>query len=297
MNIGITGASGMLGTALIEGLNSEYKIYATSRKKGVSRENVEWDCFDLLDFNKLNNWLVVRHLDVIIHCAAIVNVDECEQYIYIAKELHYKTTKIIANYLNRSGGKLIYISTDSLFNGKKIGLYTEKDTTNPLNVYAKTKLSGEKPVLQMKNGVVIRTNIIGCVEEGKTSFSDWIISNLKGKKMIKLFDDVVFSPLHVSDLSVIICKMIVNNAVGVYNAGSSTSLSKYEFGLILADIFNFESKYIEKSCIACTKSIADRPHNMGLSTNKLSLLLNEKMPTVERGIQLLKNQYVNNKNR
>ena len=91
--------------------------------------------------------------------------------------------------------------------------------------------------------------------------------------MIKLFDDVIFSPLHVSDLSVIIYKIIVNNAVGIYNAGSSTPLSKYEFGLILADIFNFESKYIEKSYIACAKSIADRPHNMSLSTNKLSLLL------------------------
>jgi dTDP-4-dehydrorhamnose reductase len=227
----------------------------------------------------------------------MVNVDGCEKKPHIAKELHYQTTKLIANHIDKSSGKLIYISTDSLFNGKKNSLYTEKDATNPLNVYARTKLLGESPVLQMKNGTVVRTNIIGCTEGNKPSFSDWIINCLEGKQMIKLFDNVMFSPLHVSDLSNIIYKIINNDAVGIYNAGSLSPISKYEFGLTLANIFDFENKYIERSCSTCAKLIADRPNNMGLSSKKLSLLLNEKMPTVERGIQLLKDQYVNNKNR
>ena len=293
MNIGITGASGMLGTALVYKLSKEFKIYATSRKEGVFKDQIEWSCFDLLDFDSLNNWLENNNLDIVVHCAAMVNIDQCEENQGIAEDLHYKTTKIISRYLNKTGGRLIYISTDHLFDGRKKGLYTEKDRVNPLNTYARTKLEGERVALSMENGLAIRTNIIGRSRSEKPSFAEWIIKDLADGKKLNLFDDVFFSPLHVSDLSDMVFQLIQKQKTGLYNASSLTSLSKYEFGLMAADVFNLESDNIVKSSIKYGDLNTDRPKNMGLSSAKLSAVLNKKMPSTERGIELLKYQYDN----
>ena len=77
------------------------------------------DCFNLTDKNLLESWLNTYKPDLVIHCAAIVNVDFCEENINLTKDLHLETTRTIANYMQFSGGRLIYISTDSVFNGKK----------------------------------------------------------------------------------------------------------------------------------------------------------------------------------
>jgi dTDP-4-dehydrorhamnose reductase len=290
MNIGITGASGMLGTALIESLYVEHKIYATSRKKGITRNEVEWDCFDLLDFKELHNWLVSNHLDVIIHCAAMVNVEQCEEMPELANKLHCGTTKIISEFLQKTRSKLIYISTDSLFDGKKIEGYTERDIANPLNIYAKTKLAGEKQALRMKNSLVLRTNIVGWGKK-KISFAEWVIKSLIDKEKINLFDDVMFSPLHVNDLSDIINELIKMDATGLFNVASNAPLSKYDFGLIVADIFSLEKNNIKKSSIKDSNLSAYRPLNMSLSSKKLSSFLNKHTPSPERSVQILKKQY------
>ncbi len=291
MKIGITGANGMLGTALINKLHLKHKIYATSRSNGVKREQAEWDFFDLLDFETLHSWLDGKNMDIIIHCAAMIDVDKCEIMPEIATELHYKTTKIISSHLQKTDGMLVYISTDSVFDGKKSTPYTEEDGTRPLNIYAKTKLAGENPVLGMKNGLVIRTNIIGRSRSEKLSFAEWVLKGLVEKKKLNLFDDVIFSPLHVSDLSDLIHTLIDQNIVGLYNVASSTSLSKYEFGLMMADIFGLENRFIIKKFIKDKELVADRPCNMSLSSVKVSAVLNKKMSTPEQSIQLLKQQY------
>ena len=199
MRIGITGASGMLGTELVTYLSKSYKVFATSRSKGAEGKNIEWDCFDLTDITLLNKWLYKIRPDVVIHCAAIVNVDLCEESVDLATQLHVETTKVMSDYLDCNNARLIYISTDSVFDGKKQGSYRESDTVSPLNVYAKTKLMGEKPVNSMNNGLVLRTNIVGLVQEHNTSFAGWILKGLIDGDPLNLFYDVYFSPLSVHD--------------------------------------------------------------------------------------------------
>ena len=78
MKVAVTGASGMLGSALITHLSKSYRVFATSRRKGVEGKNIKWDCFNLIDITLLNEWLLTIKPDVVIHCAAIVNLDLCE---------------------------------------------------------------------------------------------------------------------------------------------------------------------------------------------------------------------------
>ena len=292
MKIAITGASGMLGTALIDELSRNHDIYATGRNKGIERGNVYWECFDLLNFDRLQWWLLDISPNVVIHCAAMVNVDQCEIEAGKAYELHMETTKIISSFLKSSGGYMIYISTDSVFDGKKELAYLENDLVNPLNVYAKSKLAGESIVLIDGTGIVLRTNIIGWSRsDNRCSFSEWILRSLIQGEKLKLFYDVYFSPLHVSDLSKIISILINKKLCGLYNISSDFGISKYDFGLLIANVFDLASNNIKKTSIDDMDLAASRPHNMILSNQKISKELGLKFGTPKDSIITLKQQY------
>lgn len=293
MNIAITGASGMLGTALIDKLSNLFLIFATAREQGLVKNNVSWKCFDLTNLTKLENWLVKIQPDVVIHCAAMVNVDECEFNEDLAYQLHVKTTEVIVDFLTINNGQLIYISTDSVFDGLSNKSYSEKDQTNPLNVYSKTKLLGEYPALSLKKGVVLRTNIIGWSMKEKISFSEWILFNLIQKKRIKLFNDVYISPVHVSELSEVIIQVIEKQAFGIYNVSSQNALSKYEFGLLMAETFESSSKYFDEISIEELGLKAKRPKNIALSNKKITQLLGYDLPHVIDAIFMMKLEYKN----
>jgi len=296
MQVGVTGASGMLGTSLVAHLSEKHKVFATSRSKGIEGDNIEWDCFDLTDIALLNEWLEKSKLDVVIHCAAIVNVDACEENVELATELHVETTKAMADYLGSSDGRLIYISTDSVFDGEKQGAYSESDLENPLNVYAKTKLMGEKPVQLMTNGLVLRTNIIGWTRENSVSFSEWMLKGLTDNIPLNLFYDVNFSPLNVYDLSIIIEKIIQNPIFGLYHCASSDGISKYDFGRKMAEIFQLSDSNINRISVDDMEFKASRPKNMALNINKISAVLEYDFPNAIDAIKLMKRQY-NNKNK
>ena len=291
MRIGITGASGMLGSALVDHLSLSYKVFATSRGKGVEGKNIEWDCFDLTDNKLLNEWLEEIKPDVVIHCAAIVDVDACENNVELATKLHVETTKIMVNYLDINDGKLIYISTDSVFDGQKQRSYNEDDLVSPLNVYAETKLMGEQAVLSMNNGLVLRSEIIGWTQKGSISFAEWVLKSLIDKTPLSLFYDVYFSPLTVDDLSFIIQEIIETPIFGLYNCTSSDSISKYDFGKKMAEIFQLPDLNISRIGVDEMNFKAKRPKNMALNSDKLSDKLRYDIPSAIDSIVRMKNQY------
>jgi len=291
MKVGITGASGMLGSALITHLSKSYRVFATSRGRGVEGKNIKWDCFNLTDIILLTEWLETIRPDVVIHCAAITNVDLCEDNVKLATKLHIETTELIANFLDSYGGRLIYISTDSVFDGEKQGAYSESDLVNPLNVYAKTKMMGEKSVQSMNNGLVLRTNIIGWTQEGKTSFFEWVVDRLNDNMSLNLFYDVYFSPLTVYDLSFIIEKIIEKPILGLYHCGSSDIISKYDFGKKMAEIFQLSDTNINRVSFDSVDFKASRPKNMALNSGKLSDKLQYDIPSAIDSIVHMKIQY------
>ena len=296
MKIGITGASGMLGTALVRRLSKSNKVFATSRSVGVEGKGIEWDCFDLTDIPLLNKWLNKVKPDVVVHCAAIVNVDACEENVDLATALHVETTKTMADYLDSNNAKLIYISTDSVFDGEKQGAYSEADLVNPLNVYAKTKLMGEEAAQSMNNSLILRTNIIGWTLESRVSFAEWMLKSLIDKTPLNLFHDVYFSPLHVDDLSSIIERIIDRPVFGLYHCTSSDSISKYNFGKKMAEIFQLSDLNINRVSVDSMKFKANRPKNMTLDVKKIGLALECNLPSAIDVIKLMKYQYDKNNN-
>jgi len=294
MKLGVTGASGMLGSALVSNLSKAYTVFATSRREGLKGQNIKWDCFDLTNIALLNRWLESSQLDVIIHCAAIVDVDWCEENIEATTSLHVAATEVIVNYANSSGARLIYISTDSIFDGSKLTPYSEFDTVNPLNIYAKTKLVGESLVQSIDSSTILRTNIVGWGNSGKESFFEWLLKGLINKDSLNLFDDVCFSPITVTDLAFVVAEVVESRIYGLYNCGSSDSTSKYEFGRKVAEVFQLPDLTINKISVNDVSFKAERPKNMALDSSKLSRKLKYNLPSVMGTITKLKSQYDTN---
>jgi len=228
--------------------------------------------------------------DVIIHCAAIVNVDECEINKRVAEVLHRDVTAILACYKSDST-RFIYISTDSVFDGQK-GSYTEKDVPNPINYYAKTKRDGEIVVLENNhNGVVIRTNIYGCHLENGKSLVEWAIDNLKQGKSIIGFNDVYFNPVYAKQVAEVIKEIIPTKYFkGILNVTSKEYCSKYEFLLSIARQFNFNTELITKASVKQLQFLAPRPLNTTLNANLLRSVLG-KVLTLQDGLAALKKDY------
>ena len=288
MRVGVTGASGMLGSSILRKLSDLHKVYATSRTQGIRGKNIDWDCFDLMDLDLLSKWLDNTKPDVVIHCAAFVNIDFCEENFDLAYRLHVDTTRVISDYLDRNKGRLIYISTDSVYDGKKIGSYVESDPVNPLNNYSKTKLLGEESVGLIDNGLILRTNIIGEKHGEKNSFAEWIFDTLARNEQLNLFGDVIFSPMHVLDLAKVIDKIIREPIFGLYHCASANHISKFDFGIEMAKEFNFSCQNIKKVSIDESGLKTARPKNMSLDVSKITHALNYRLPCFLDAIKSMK---------
>ena len=169
--VGITGAAGMLGGALIDVLHGRHHVFATGRQTGYAPPGVIWELFDLLDERRIAQWVERSRLEVVVHTAAVVNVDLCERDPIMAERLHVGSTGVLASAVAARGGRMIYVSTDSLFDGRQDQPYVESDTPRPLNTYARTKLAGESAALQAPGTAVLRTNIFGWSRHQRPSFA------------------------------------------------------------------------------------------------------------------------------
>lgn len=294
LKIAVTGASGMLGSAILDCIADKHRVFATSRTIGYCKPGIEWQTFDLLDREKLICWLVEIKADIVIHCAAIVNVDDCERESVLAKVLHAEATALIADTISRWNGRLIYISTDSVFDGRQKRLYREEDETNPLNVYGSTKREGEIAALKNPRNIVLRTNIFGWSQMvERISFAERILKGLVKQDRLTMFTDVSFTPIHVSDVAEIILLILASDMSGLFHLTGNSVLSKYDFTLKMANIFGLSADNVIPISIDDVNLAAPRPKNMALANQKLSTALNFLLPTIENGIEKLKEQYEN----
>lgn len=291
----ITGSSGMLGKDLVEvfSADSNYKVFALSRRILKNNNRVNYIEFDLNKSKKISDLLKKINPDIIIHSAALVNVDACENNHLVADKLHIEATKKLASF-KPSQTRFIYISTDSVFDGKK-GNYLETSKTHPLNYYAISKLLGEQGALKSNNNsLVIRTNIYGFHKPAGNSLFEKVISNLNNGEIINGFKDVIFNPMYTKHLAVVLKKIIEKKKLinGILNIGVDEAVSKYEFSLSLAKIFRKDINLIKPGLLKDAKLKALRPKNTTLNNSRLKNILH-RVPSLQQGLRALKKDYKN----
>lgn len=281
----LTGVSGLLGLNAAKVLLQDgHELTGISSRHEVKMHGLAWLACDLGDAGALQ--ALVRRLKpkIIIHAAAATDVDWCQKNPDAAFILNAQACGSLASVANEVGAKIIYISTDSVFDGRKGG-YSEDDEPNPLNVYARTKWEGERLVAaEAANWVVLRTNIFGWNGQNKSSLAEWIVQELRAGREITGFEDVVFSPLLASDLGCVISQIIRRDLRGLYHAGSATRISKLKFAQRLARLFHLDENLIRPGKLADRGLSAQRPLDTSLSSAGLEKDLGAPLATLEEGL-------------
>ena len=224
--------------------------------------------------------------DIIIHCAAEVNLERCEDDHAYADKIHRDVTEALSSYAPAKT-RMVYISTDSVFDGKK-GNYSETESIHPLNYYALSKFHGEEAVRKREeNYIVLRTNIYGFKKNTGNSLFEWIAKKLSAGESITGFDDLIFNPLYVGQLAVLITELLKTEYSGTLNAGCSGGVSKYQFEVDVANVFGWDSSLIVKGYSDMFPSRLSRPKNTTLNTNKLKEIIGD-VPGFKSGLQQLR---------
>lgn len=292
----ITGIAGLLGSNIAIQLKSLYHITGVDLVE-VDIPGVQCEVFDLLDFEKMKKSIEKEKPDVLIHTVAIVNVDKCEREPKLAKEINTQLTSNIADICAEHNIKMIYISTDSVFDGTSEKLYDEMDDVNPINEYAKTKYEGELYTGRYNNNLILRTNIYGLNIQNKKSFGEWIVSALEDGEELNMFEDIYFSPILVNDLAHIIDRCIKMDLKGLYHACGTGDISKYDFGVLTKKIFGIKTGKINRTTSESVKFAARRPKNMGMSNKKIYQELNIHIRTPEESIYEFHRLYMEKRTR
>jgi dTDP-4-dehydrorhamnose reductase len=275
----VLGSTGRLGGQVVKRLSIDghqvlahgFSLAAKFKCDVTSRE-------DFLEF--LNN----LKPDVVINLVALTDVDLCERATDNSFALNVRPSEILQEYSNSISNKirLLHVSTDHMYNYP--GPSTEEQT-HPVNVYAKHKLLAER-FYSEKRDLVLRTNFFGkVVNNSKQSYTDWIVAGLSNNKTRAIYDNVYFSPIGIQSLATEISKQAITELSGIYNLGSSTALSKYDFACRFA-----EGIEADKSLVIPTKydpsvsNSVERPLDMTMSVEKYQLATGLMLGTLEEEI-------------
>ena len=266
----ITGATGQLGRSVVEELQPHFNILSTARKIPVETLTacpvVEMD----ISNKSIVQQVVSKHEpDVLIHLAAMTNVDGCEREKEKAWDINVKGTEHLLQAISGSETRIIFISTDYVFDGEN-GPYGVDAKPSPINYYGKSKLAAENAIRGGRNAwVILRTNVLYGACGSPASFVRWVTESLKIGNEIRVVDDQYGNPTWTGSLAESIKLLIVLNSEGLFHYGGADFISRHQFALKIAVTYNLDQSLIKKISTEELGQLAKRPLQSGLTTNKI----------------------------
>jgi dTDP-4-dehydrorhamnose reductase len=291
MRLLITGASGLLGINLALEAIREHEVIGVDRGKLKSAPFRVLKA-DFLQTNEIDSILDSTKPDWLINCAALANLEKCEEDPIQAKILNTDLPGELANACAKRNIPFVHLSTDSVFDGTKEGIYTEEDEPSPPGIYSQTKLDGERAVQQANSQAIIaRVNFYGWSLGAKRSLSEFFVNNLSQGKYVNGFTDVIFCPMLVNHTARLLLAMLEKNLRGLYHVVGAQPMSKYQFGVEIARKFGLKESHISPKSVEGSGLTAKRSHNLWLSIHKLSTALGNKIPEFSTGLDEFHTQY------
>ena len=291
MKILITGASGLLGISLAMEAMREHEVIGVDRGK-LKSAPFQVIKANLLGRNAMDSVIDSTQPDWLVNCAALTNLEKCEEYPDLAKILNSDIPGELANVCERNGIRFVHISTDAVFDGEKTDFYTEEDQPNPLGVYSRTKLQGERAVQEANpKAIIARVNFFGWSLSGKHSLGEFFVNNLSEGKSVNGFTDIIFCPIFVNHTVRFLLAMLEKSLCGLYHAVGAQAMSKYQFGVEVARKFGLRERLISPKSVEWSGLTARRSHNLWLSTHKLSTDLGREIPEFSTGLDEFYTQY------
>lgn len=280
----ITGASGFLGANLGLWLGGRVT------RVGIARGHVVGACFDtqvaidLFDARAVRAAVADIRPDVIVHTAALASHADCEANPGLARRVNVDTARTMAEAATSIGARLIYISTDAVFDGAT-GDYRETDEPNPFSVYGETKLLGEQAVASADpTAVIARTNFFGWSPSGTKSILEFFVNSLTEGTAVLGYADFIVTSIYAQHLAQVLFSLANGATCGVVHVASSDQLSKYDFGLLVARNFDLNASLITPSSTSLGSDGISRRRNLSLNTSLAASLLGAPLPSQAGGL-------------
>lgn len=286
----ITGGSGFLGWNLAQYATRSYEVFFTYHQSPISIPACQEYRLDLQDARKIEEVIEDIQPDVLIHTAALANVDLCEKHRSIAHAINVAATENLAICAEEIGCRFVYISTDLVFDGQK-GNYCETDTPHPISYYGETKLLGEQAVISIStNYLIVRPALMyGIGNSVNGSFTDWIRDGFEHHKAISLFTDQYRTPLFVIDAIRALLELIGHpNKNEMYHIAGTERINRYDFGKIFAQVFGYSDKCLQPVRMQEMATLAQRGKDCSLDTQKMQAVLSFQMSDVTTGLKKMK---------
>ena len=273
----ITGGSGLLALNWAVAIRSRCRVILGLHSRKVSLTGVETRPASLDSVERIMKELEDARAELVVHAAGLTSVEGCEANPELAQRLNVELAENVATACSSQGLPLVHISTDHLFSGTG-ALVEEGEPTEPVNVYGRTKAEAEKRVLTVHDGaLVVRTNFFGWGPRYRRSFSDTILTALRGRETITLFQDVFYTPIIIENLVHAVHDLVDRRMSGIYNVTGDERISKCDFGYMIARHFTLDPGLIEPGVLADKPKLVQRPHDMSLSNAKTTTVLGRKL--------------------
>jgi dTDP-4-dehydrorhamnose reductase len=272
MKLLVTGSDGLVGSNILSLLKERFEVIPVFER--------DWDIGDLRAGEEV---LSRERPDVLLNLAAITNVDGCEDNPELAFRVNGEAPGTLAMLCSRFSTRLVHFSTDYVFDGIKAGPYSEEDPTNPLSVYGKSKLLGEKNVLELgRSATVIRTEWI--YGQGGESFITKVLKIARETGRLEVVDDQWGTPTYAKDLGPAVAALIEGKNAGIYHVTNNGSCTWFGFA---RKIFSLLGVDVVCEPITSRRLIrkAKRPANSVLDCTKLRSDTNLEMRSWETALQ------------
>ena len=266
MKVLVTGSKGQLG----------YDVLRELAKRGHTGVGVDIEEMDITDFSSVQSVLRETMPEAVVHCAAYTAVDAAEDNRELCRRVNANGTENIAKVCQELDIKMMYISTDYVFNGNGTRPWEPDDVRNPLNAYGQTKYEGEVAVQEyLQKFFIVRISWVFGVN-GK-NFIKTMLNLGKTKDKITVVDDQVGSPTYTYDLSLLLVDMIESEAYGFYHATNEGLCSWYDFACEIYKQAGLNVEVIPVSSDAY-ETRAKRPQNSRMSKDKLEANGFQRLP-------------------
>jgi len=297
MKILITGINGLLGQKLVSqlGENPDHLVIATGQGKCRIEElptNVIYQSCDIRDPAVVFSVFEEFQPGIVIHCAAMTNVDECELNPEACQLLNVVGTRNIIEGSEKVRAHLIHLSTDFIFDGEN-GPYSETDLPNPISIYGQSKLDAEVLVQNATcTWAIVRTVLVYGISPGlsRSNIILWVRSNLEQGKQIQVVDDQYRTPTLAEDLAAGCLLIADKKAEGIFNISGKDFLTPYQMAIETAQFFNLDSSLIVKASAATFAQPAKRPPKTGFVISKAETVLGYHPHSFTEGIGILSQQ-------
>ena len=298
MKLLVVGAGGQVGERLArEAVDRGHTVVGTYRSRPPRVKMEAAVVLDKTDASSVAEVFSKFRPDAVVDTGALHNVDYCETHVDEAMAVNARGSQNLATKSGELGAQFVFISTDFVFDG--VGApYTEESVPNPLSVYARSKLEGERLALEANPGktIIVRPAVIyswvsnsGATQSssGKPlNFAAWLVSQLLAGKETKVVQDQVTSPTLASDLAGAILALLAGEKSGLFHAAGSSALSRYEFSVKVAAKLNLNKALIHPIESSELKQLAKRPSNSSLVSDKIKRELGYQMLDIDMALDV-----------